>query len=374
MASLKLLPDSGITSMVMGNDIFAFAQTYEGDIYQFVGNVEKSSEFCGLRKKSNVIIERLKGKNPKPDAPKLFTPIAAVSFTDRLNKPMSERYVFYLDDKNILHDQYDLGNGDYQHGKLAELKIECAHYSSLAAVTIRGDVVNHMCVFYQALTRDGAVKMVSFAGLHRTWQHGGANLRDPPLYGTSLSAVPPRAGILGRSSSDKSNQGQPIYYLQLDNHALGSGQGTAGMNVMPRSSSLILTFNTTEPLPLAGYDCDGKPVAFSPHTSLTAVDNGIHLHLIYKSHSGKVKAVRIDPKEGLLLPELFFHDVDVAPRSAIAACIAPNTGTTTSIVLFYQALDPDSRKVQMAARVVYKPATAATDTKWNVSEKEVLGE
>ncbi|KIW81548.1 hypothetical protein Z517_04574 [Fonsecaea pedrosoi CBS 271.37] len=356
MASLKLLPDSGITSMVMGNDIFAFVQTYEGDIYQFVGNVENSSVFYGSRKKSNVIIERLKGMNPKPDAPKLFTPIAAVSFTDQLNKPMSERYVFYLDDKNILHDQYDLGNGDYQHGKLAELKIECAHYSSLAAVTIRGDVVNHMCVFYQALTRDGAVKMVSFAGIHRTWQHGGANLRDPPLYGTSLSAVPPRAGILGRSGSDKSNQGQPIYYLQLDSHALGSGQGTA------------------EPLPLAGYDCDGKPVAFSPHTSLTAVDNGIHLHLIYKSHSGQVKAVRIDPKEGLLLPELFFHDVNVAPRSAIAACIAPNTGTTTSIVLFYQALDPDSRKVQMAARVVYKSATAATDTQWNVSEKEVLGE
>ncbi|OAP55467.1 hypothetical protein AYL99_10440 [Fonsecaea erecta] len=322
MGSLKLLPDSGITSMVMGNDIFAYVQTYEGDIYQFVGNVENSSEFYGSRRKSNVIIERLKGKNPRPDAPKLFTPIAAVSFTDNLNKPMNERYVFYLDDKNILHDQYDRGNGDYQHGTLAGLKIECAHYSSLAAVTIKGNVVNHICVFYQAPSWDGAVKMVSFAGIHRTWQHGAANLRDPPLYGTSLTAVPPRA----------------------------------------------------EPLPLAGYDRDGKPVAFSPHTSLTAVDNGTHLHLIYKSHSGQVKVVRIDPKEGLLLPELFFHDVDVAPRSAIAACIAPNTGTTTCIVLFYQALDPDSRKVQMAARVVYKPTTAATGTQWNVSEKEVLGE
>lgn len=216
--------------------------------------------------------------------------------------------------------------------------------------------------------------MVSFAGRHRTWEHGGANLRDPPLYGTSLTAVPPRAGILGRRSSDQSNEGQPIYYLQLDSHALGSGQGTAGMDIMPLSSTLLLTFYTTEPLPLAGYDRDGKPVAFSPHTSLTAVDNGTQLHIIYKSHSGKVKAVRIDPKEGLQLPELFFHDVDVAPRSAIAACIAPNTGTTTSIVLFYQALDPNSRKVQMTARVVYRPMTATVDTPWNVSEKEVLGE
>lgn len=354
--SLKFLPDSGITSMVMGNDVFAYAQTYEGDIYQFAGNVEKSSEFYASRKKSNVIIERLKGSIPRSDAPKLFTPIAAVAFTDNLDKPMTERYVFYLDDNNILHDQYDTGDGDYKHGTLAGLKIQCAHYSSLAAVTIRGNVVNHICVFYQTPARDGAIKMISFAGLHRTWQHGGANLVDPPLYGTSLTAVPPRAGILGRSNSDTSNVGQPIYFLQMDTHALGSGQGTA------------------EPIPLAGYDRDRKPIAFSPHTSLTAVDNGTQLHLIYKSHTGQVKVVRIDPKEGLQLPELFFKDVDVAPRSAIAACIAPNTGMTTSIVLFYQALDPASRKVQMAARVAYRPTTAAANTQWNVSEREILGE
>jgi hypothetical protein len=89
--ALKLLPDSSITSMVMGNDVFVYAQTYEGDIYQFVGNVENSSEFYSSRRKSNVIIERLKGRNLNPNAPKLFTPIAAVSFTDHLNKPMTER-------------------------------------------------------------------------------------------------------------------------------------------------------------------------------------------------------------------------------------------------------------------------------------------
>lgn len=125
---------------------------------------------------------------------------------------------------------------------------------------------------------------------------------------------------------------------------------------------------------MSGYDNDGKPVAFPPHTSLTAVDNGTQLHLIYKSHSGKVKVIRIDPKEGLQVPELFFHDLDVAPRSYIAACLAPNTGINTSIVLFYQALDEVSRKVQMTARVVSRPTTASSGTKWNVSNKENLGE
>ena len=89
--SIKLLPDSSITTMVKGSDVYAYAQTYEGDIYQFVGNVENSSVFYGSRKRSNVIIERLRGNNPKPDAPKLFTPIGAVSFTDNLNQPMSEK-------------------------------------------------------------------------------------------------------------------------------------------------------------------------------------------------------------------------------------------------------------------------------------------
>ena len=89
--AIKLLSDSSITTMVMGSDVYAYAQTYEGDIYQFVGNVENSSAFYGSRKRSNVIIERLRGNNPKPDAPKLFTPIGAVSFTDDLNKPMIEK-------------------------------------------------------------------------------------------------------------------------------------------------------------------------------------------------------------------------------------------------------------------------------------------
>lgn len=145
---------------------------------------------------------------------------------------MNHKYVFYLDDNNILHDQYDNGDGDYKHGTLAGLKVQCAHYSSIAAVTIKGSSVNHICVFYQAPTSDGAVKMVSFAGLHRVWQLGAANLKDPPLYGTSLTAVAPRAGILGRGNEDSKNKGQPIYYLQLDNNAVGSGQGTAGMNIL----------------------------------------------------------------------------------------------------------------------------------------------
>lgn len=113
---------------------------------------------------------------------------------------------------------------------MSSLKIECAHYSSLAAVTIKGDVVNHMCVFYQTPGQNGAVKMVSFAGWHRSWQLGEANLRDPPLYGTSLTAVPPRPGYLGRGGSGAANAGQPIYYLQMDNNAVGSGQGKSGMD------------------------------------------------------------------------------------------------------------------------------------------------
>ena len=125
---------------------------------------------------------------------------------------MNDQYVCYLDDNNILNDQYDTGNGDYKHGTLAELKFQCAHYSALAAVTIKGQYVYQMVVLFQAPTSDGAVNMVSFAGRHRTWVLGPARLRDPPLYGTSLTAVPPRTSILGRGKVDLKNEGQPICY------------------------------------------------------------------------------------------------------------------------------------------------------------------
>ena len=100
--SIKLLPDSSITTMVMGDDVYAYAQTFEGDIYQFKGGVQDSKAFYTIRKKSNVIIERLRGQNPMPDAPKLFTPIGSVSFTDNLNQPMSEK-VSYLCHLSAIH-------------------------------------------------------------------------------------------------------------------------------------------------------------------------------------------------------------------------------------------------------------------------------
>ncbi|KAL2256761.1 hypothetical protein VTK26DRAFT_1157 [Humicola hyalothermophila] len=141
--------------------------------------------------RTGVIIERLRGNKPGPNAPKLFTPFVATPFTDALDAPMNEKVVFYLDDNNILHDQYynSTTNNEFVHGTLSSLNIQCAPYSSLAAVTIRGDVVNHVCVFYQTPDADAAVKMVSFAGWHRTWHCGEANLRSCQIHGFRASAL-----------------------------------------------------------------------------------------------------------------------------------------------------------------------------------------
>jgi len=58
------------------------------------------------------------------------------------------------------------------------------------------------------------------------------SLRDPPLYGTSLSAVKPRPGICleqRRTRGDEVTAEQsktfPVVYLQWDTHALAHGQG-----------------------------------------------------------------------------------------------------------------------------------------------------
>ena len=50
-----------------------------------------------------------------------------------------------------------------------------------------------------------------------------AEWRDPPLYGTSLTAVKPREGI--NVTEDEDAQQFPVVYLQWDTQALAECQG-----------------------------------------------------------------------------------------------------------------------------------------------------
>lgn len=146
--------------------------------------------------------------------------------------------MIYVNDNNILQDVV-FKDGEWQKGNLCELKdingqkgIRCAPYSKLAATTANVDGQDNIYIYYQADGKHGPVRMISFVpgnSWRITFYPNGqmvAQWVDPPLYGTSLTSVKPREGILVEKK-DEMMKTLPIVYLQWDTQALAEGQGTS---------------------------------------------------------------------------------------------------------------------------------------------------
>lgn len=143
----------------------------------------------------------------------------------------------FLDDKNILHDvQYRNEDDGWVRGNLANLAVECAHYSKLAASTVSNGQQSFICLYYQKNEFHGPITMVSYSELNATWVKGKPDMtltppatpappptyRDPPMYGTSMTAVKPRSGIGPRSQMDDK---LPVLFLQWDTHSIAHARG-----------------------------------------------------------------------------------------------------------------------------------------------------
>jgi hypothetical protein len=118
---------------------------------------------------------------------------------------------------------------------------------------------------------------------------------------------------------------------------------------------------------MSGFELDRKPLVFSPHTSLTAVDDENRLYCIYRSNGNAIKMIHIldgKPKA----PEIF-DEINPTPKSTIAACLSPSK---TQIVLFYQSLNRVTMKIDLYGLTLYKQSTTSTD--WHRSDPEKLDE
>ncbi|KAH8764664.1 hypothetical protein F5882DRAFT_269729, partial [Hyaloscypha sp. PMI_1271] len=105
--SVKLLPNTSITSIVMNGRIYVYAQLNNGDLYEFKGHIKPASPqpiYIYDKKNLKIITTRLKDNELAANALKLFTPIAAVPYTRRANETKTERYLFYVNNHNILRD------------------------------------------------------------------------------------------------------------------------------------------------------------------------------------------------------------------------------------------------------------------------------
>jgi hypothetical protein len=332
------LPNSNITSLSIGSNIYCYVQAYHGALVELGGQIATTRKHANVYSRDNQTNIGLTVRYREEDdddeeeipshAPKMFTPLAAASLGNT-------RYLIYLNDDNILQDIV-FKDGEWQKGKLCELTdvsgkkgIRCASYSKLAACTARVNGQENIYVYYQADGKHGPVRMISFVpgnSWRMTLQKDGSIVVqwvDPPLYGTSMTCVKPREGII--IQKDEVQKQLPMVYVQWDTHVLAEGQGT-----MIR--------------PIPGLE----EFQLSPHTSLTTVDDGGNLYCFYKSNDNNVRMIRLADSKA----EEVIHTVVVpTPRSYIAAVMPLKH--KDRIVIFYQYWDHGkSEKVNIKAKTL----------------------
>ena len=280
-----------------------------------------------------------------------------------------------MNNDNVLHDIV-FKDGEWQKGGLSQLKgedgkigIRCAPYSRLAAATVnlegQGEI---FCVYYQAEGKHGPVRMVNFLpghSWHTTYWPDGritVNWVDPPLYGTSLTAVKPREGIL--VAKDAKEQQLPIVYLQWDTQALAECQGPSMFSfhhphiVIDVLESVLSSRTEIQPIP--GLET----MQLSPHTSLTTVDDGSNLYCFYKTNDNSVQMVRIGDGKC----ETVLNDVSTpTPQSSIAAVMPLQH--KNRIILFYQRWDKgNSEKIDIRAKTLSR----GTRDSWEVATETLV--
>jgi hypothetical protein len=78
----------------MNNHIYSYAQEYDGDLYEFRGNMKvvRSQSIFSNTKRSGVAVTRVEDDGELAlNAPKLFTPLAATAFTPIATATMNTR-------------------------------------------------------------------------------------------------------------------------------------------------------------------------------------------------------------------------------------------------------------------------------------------
>jgi hypothetical protein len=264
------LPNTSLTSLSVGPRIFAYAQGYHGNLIEFQGRLQTSKKFENFYYSNGHTsigpTARWRHGEIQPTAPKMFTPLAAASLEDTrasispkvvLKEAHVKQYLIYLNDDNILHDVvYE--DSEWKEGTLSKYEqvdgrpgVRCAPYSKLAAATVTLNSKPTICVYYQTDEKNGSVSVISFTpgnswnGLERILALL-LELKDPPLYGTSLTTVKPRQGITVAKADKKDSQAAkdaaetakqlPVVYLQWDTNALAHGQGTSKLSLVVESS------------------------------------------------------------------------------------------------------------------------------------------
>lgn len=123
-------------------------------------------------------------------------------------------------------------------GDLGSLNLVTAHYSKLAALTIKSEPEKEggteeepphkktppaecIHVFYQIGDKSGDIREIS--GHDGNWKETAHHLSDSPLFGTSLAVVKPHPGVIIKSPDYVKT---PVVFFQKANEILAELQST----------------------------------------------------------------------------------------------------------------------------------------------------
>lgn len=353
---MAALPNTALaTTITKSGSIYTYFQTGSGELVEVEGSIESTTKAYESSGNWSGIGTTAHGKHGRaPHWPsRVFTPLAAAVMTDFSTKE-ERRYLFYVDDDNILCDVYF--NTSWHAGALHDKKIQCASYSKLAAIRLSNTAADFICLYYQTKSNPSsavspAIELVSLS--HMGWSSGNPPLNDPPLLGTSFSVVLPEKGILSNSStSDKF----PVVFFQHDTLGLGSSQAQSKDDYVY-------------------YDVPTKARFPSPHTGLACVDNGTDLYAFYNSDDNKIQWVRVDSASKLTELGPVNVQYTPVPGTSLAAVMTKVDGRET-IVLFYLLHYTSTENTQVVnpyATTFFKTSTASTAA-WNISKQESLVE
>ncbi|KAK4185475.1 hypothetical protein QBC35DRAFT_556322 [Podospora australis] len=350
--SFNFLPNTALATISIDKDnIFTYAQTYNGEIAQIKGKVNGSS-YEVIGDQAGIDITK---SSAGDTAAKRFTPLAAVQST---MGDYNVHWLFYVDNNNYLRDAYSHDNSQWSEGRLYQQgKWQCASYSNLAAIKLTNYLsLDFVSLYFQDYTATGNVRVVSYnptAG----WQEGNPPLDDPPLYGTSLAVVRPEPGIEVVHYGEDTDTQDPVVFFQYDKLELGSSQ-SQGKN------------------DYATYNINDKTITLSAHAALAAVDDGTNFWAFYTADNNAVFRMRVDKNGAIIQP----RPVDLGggitpiPGSSLAAAFVKD-GTTDKVVLFYllhyEDIKQTTQEVNVFASVLTNTSASDADS-WSSGARVCL--
>ncbi|KAK4197777.1 hypothetical protein QBC40DRAFT_267272 [Triangularia verruculosa] len=309
--SFNFLPNTALAACVNeAGEIFTYAQTYNGELVEIKGKLAGSpATYQVTGDQTGIGLTKESGSVPA----KRFTPLAAINSKSIYYN--AKRLVFFADKQNYLRDIYFNGN-KWVEGDLYDKKWTCAPYSKLAAVRLVNDGgYDFVCLYYQDTSDTGNIVLVNHSPSYG-WQTGNPPLDDPPLYGTSLTAVPPQPGIEVIQYNTPTDTCDPVVFFQYDKLELGSSQDQGSNDY-------------------ATYSINDKTITLSAHSPITAVDDGSSFWAFYTTDlQNQIFRLKVDAAGAVTQPQPVVLANNPIPGSSLASVIIKGNGPDV-VVLFY---------------------------------------